>query len=230
LTFVLAYELSLFIAILFQSSKYTTALASQLPEVYNEVDKQVDPSRSVHSTAARQASSTIALLSTLVASYPSQTTHHKLLRSFSQHVLSPKSPNILWLKSITSALRSSNFYQLDRLTRPSNQSTFLDDTVIASVRGCPRSQLASLAEALLLSQLREKTRLRTWAVLRVAYPQFACPEKSETRPWLVRSLRLSTGEGDAEATLDMWLSSRAEVGEVKLVDRIKGRWMVVKKS
>jgi hypothetical protein len=228
------YETSLLVAVVFDSAKYMTALASQLPDVYKQQDIQkssTDPTPAPLSPP-RDTPSTIALLGILVLSYPSQSTHAKLLRSFSDRGFSPTSINGQWLKSVASALRTSNFFRVDRLTSPPNRPPLFDSSPSQTRSGCPIAQLGSLAGNALLDRLRDKARPHTWTVLRVAYPQFACQAGSPTRQWLARSLRVSgvTSGGNGEVALDGWLSSRSEAGEIKLKEGVEGRWVVVMKS
>jgi hypothetical protein len=193
-----------------------------------QTDKVTPNSRPI-----REPPAVIALLSTLVSSYPSQSTYHGLLRSFPVHIVPATSIGRRWLKSLAFALRSSNFYQLHRLATPAHWPPFLHLNRDRPAARFPRSQLASLAGAALLSRLQEKAQLHTWAILRVVYPQFACQTGSPTRSWLARSLRLSPrviGDDDGEVELDVWLSSRAGEGEIKLKEGVEGRWVVVKKS
>jgi len=231
------FEISLFLATIFDSPRQTTAILTHLiPVLY--------PS---FSTPLRNLTTLLSLIHHLVAAYPSQVPFHQHLRSLPPSVLHQNSESIVWITSLASSLRSLNYSKFEALTRISSFSHFFmvphelqSKTAPAEVSvstsetpgySCSGVNLANRALQTLVESLRSKAREKTWHVIRSAYRELAChPGFEATRGWLERSLALSAiVPTDTRTDVDDWLEIKSLEGHVRKKEGAsEGRWIICK--
>ena len=81
-----------------------------------------------------------------------------------------------------------------------------------------------------MTGLRDRLRLSAWCTVRSAYREFALPQ-CDTATWLSNVLLLEAETGKEEAHRDsdrvqLWFTSRENLGEVVKKDGVDGRWAV----
>jgi hypothetical protein len=86
----------------------------------------------------------------------------------------------------------------------------------------------------LVASLQDHLRLSAWCTIRSAYREFALPV-SNTATWLSEMLLLESEMGQQEARKDsdlvqVWFTSREDLGEVVRKDGADGRWTVKSKK
>lgn len=232
------YETSLFLAILFDSPRQTTLILCHLiPNLYSTL-----------STPLRNLTTILSLVHHLVAAYPSQTTFRQHLHSLASSLLPPDSEPSAWITSLAASLRSLNYHQFEKLTRPSSLFQLLkavhqqqkSKTSHATVPTfasetfdppCSNNNLANRALQTLVESLRLRAREKTWHVIRSAYRELACyPDSGTTRDWLERSLCLSSIITTTKRlSVDEWLQTKSLEGQVRKKDgSSEGKWIICK--
>jgi hypothetical protein len=153
----------------------------------------------------------------------------------------------VWIMSLTSCLRLSNYSKLEVLTRPSSFLPFLETTHEADQKAISETvslaasdtsnsnqsglDLSSRAFHRLVDSLRCKAREKTWHIICSAYRELAChPDARSTRDWLERSLSLpSTVPACKGMDVDEWLEKKNREGQVRRKDDpSEGRWVICK--
>lgn len=158
----------------------------------------------------------ICLLYHLVTTYPSQLSYRQFYSTFPPNLLPQDNDIHMWIRSLSAALRTSNYTKVERLTTPSKTSQLFENSDA-------RSDLARKAFFLLINKLRENARSTAWRIIRSAYREVACQaESEETRTWLSRSLHLQA------ADLDRWLDEQSALGHVRPKEDVPGRWLLTR--
>jgi hypothetical protein len=208
------YETSLRISILFSSVvNITSTLSYLLPTYYTS-----------HSlTHSRESTILIALLSRLDSSYPSQRDYYEDRQGFlSSGCIACDSPIVSWLSSLARAVRSSNYYKAEALTRPKVYMSLLDSRPQKSSKGVV--DLDSSSVRAIISSLHDRLRDRSWPILRVAYREMTClPKVTDTSEWLKRSLILNS-----KTSVETWFKQQLEKGNVKAKEEAEGKWIIVR--
>lgn len=216
------YETSLFVAVVFDSSRHVSALAPHMLAVYID---------NVHSSFSKQAAVLVSLLHHLVTS---PTTFCQHLRRKASSIILSSSPEYGWLLSLATALQLRNYSRLAFLTRSESWSPFVQGIGHSKQPSDPpktgHPNVAYGAVEMMVNKIRLKSRESSWPVLRSAYRELVCQPGSSTIPWLVRSLKLSDGCQDSRAgvTVADWLRSKASLGQVRQKEGVEGRWIVSK--
>lgn len=209
------YERSLRISILFSSAvNIASTLSYLLPTYYTSPP----PTHLLDSTIL------ITLLSQLDSPCPSQRDYYRYRHDFlTTGCIAHDAPTISWLASLAMALRSCNYYKVEALTRPKVYVPLLGS----------RSQKLSAEVAdldistvrMIISLLRNRSRDRSWSILRVAYREMTClPKVTDTSEWLRRSLTLDS----SNAAVGAWFKQQSEKGNVKAKDEAEGKWIIIK--
>lgn len=94
----------------------------------------------------------------------------------------------------------------------------------------PETDLALFSLQALVASLRDSLRLSAWCTVRGAYREFALPQ-CDTATWLsnVLLLEVETGKQDTHKDgdrVELWFTSRENLGEVVRKDGMDGRWAV----
>lgn len=216
--------------IIFDSPRQTVSIIPYLvPDLYI--------SATVHRN--RLPTVLISLVYHLVATYPSQ-------RAFSQHFdmipssFMPKNSGARkWISSLSSCLRSRNYFKFEELTHRSTILRLFEDTttaepviLLASLSISARESQTLVQRALfsLVDSLRKKARETAWDVIRSAYRELSCHADCQgTRDWLTRSLCLQSIVHDGhDLTMDQWLEQQSSLGRVRRKEGVEGGWIVCK--
>ncbi|ESK95237.1 pre-mrna-splicing factor cwc22 [Moniliophthora roreri MCA 2997] len=221
------YETSLYLSVMYQNFKQSSSIIPYLlPDIY---DQSPQPHPNLIPTIL------VCLMHELVVAYPSQNTHHHLLRIVSRNrsYLDRSSEAYRWVSSVSSSLRSRNYTRFEILTRIEAYSSFFKeehDISRLSIQPQAARDLSRKAIISLIHQIRSKFRDTIWTVLRSAYRELACHEGSVTREWLIRSLVLEspTSESDDGVLVDRWLEEKDASGHVRKKEGIADRWIVTK--
>ena len=218
------YETSLWLSIIFHSYAQTTAILSPLlPDLY----------LSVRSTVEGEASSCLtvllASLHSLERHYPSQRAFFDLSKSLPPS-FALRDDHQVWLHDLSCSLRRSGYSHFRRLTQKTTLARLVasetpDQTLLHS-----GPDLALLSLQTLVTGLRDRLRLSAWCTVRSAYREFALPQ-CDTATWLSNVLLLEAETGKQEAHRDsdrvqLWFTSRENLGEVVKKDGVDGRWAV----
>lgn len=207
------YETSLYLSAIYNLPRHTTAIITNLiPDFY----LSYPPPR-----PNAELPVLVGLLHNLVAAYPSQGPFSQLSDSIPDTLFSKESNGRSWLRDLTRALRTRNYYQLERLTE---RSTILGVLQVEEGFG-PQAILC------LVDQLRTKARDSAWQVIRSAYKELSCQVGSEgTRDWLSHSLCLNAVSPTSDEALDVdkWLSQTKALGQVQQKEGVVGKWVICK--
>jgi len=222
------YELSLYLAVIFESQKQA---ASIIPTLFTRPDTADSttttlPNPSIHSVL-------ISLLHHLVTSYPSQSTYNQ---HHTQISLRNRSKASDWLISLTRSLRMCNYAKFENL---SGKVTVLEvigestTTVDGNELGFhANSDLGTRALLLLVDSLRRKAGDSAWDTIRSAYRELSCasdPTSLGTKTWLRRSLCLdSVVLDDSSCEIESWLEQKLPLGHVRRKEGVEGRWIICK--
>lgn len=227
-TFALeVYEISLYLAIAFESPKQSTSIISHLvPGLY-----LASPSIQHN----RLYSVLISLLHHLVVAYPSQSTFNQHLGTIPAAFLPRDSAEFQWITSVSKSLRTQNYTSFAMLTRPAHISQLLDSAncvrqsqVTSDPGGGRSASVMRQAMNVLVHSLREKARTTTWQIIRSAYREFSCTNEG-TRTWLTHSLFLqSLVPHCKDIGVEKWMEERSALGHARQKEGVEGRWLVYK--
>ncbi|KAF9242634.1 hypothetical protein BU15DRAFT_43837 [Melanogaster broomeanus] len=216
-----AYETSLHLSVIFDSTVQTTSILSHLvPDIYPKLTTR---------QPFRLATMLILLLHHLVTSYPSQRTYFEQIRQITPNYLERPSAAYSWISAVAQSLRTSNFVQFEQLSHPDAFDYLLPPP---RPRSNPKdtgafSDLPKDAVYALISRLRSKAREKAWIVVRNAYRELSSSD--ETRSWLGRHLFFdSFGSEVTVVRFDEWMQQRHRDGHLRPKEGAEGRWMVCK--
>lgn len=220
------YETSLWLSIIFRSYAQTASvLTPLLPDLYLSVKPPQDE-------ASSSLTVLLASLHSLERHYPSQRAFFDLTKSLPMFSL--KDDHQDWLRGLSCSLRRSGYSQFQRLT----QNASLERLVTLGTPNCaPPSNgpdLPLLSLQTLVTGIRDRLRLSAWSTIRSAYREFALPLPN-TVTWLSEVLLLEPEMGKQEPrrdsdTVQVWFTSRENLGEVVRKDGTDGRWAVKSKK
>jgi hypothetical protein len=216
------YETSLWLSIIFHSHAQTTAILSPLlPDLYISVVSTVKDEASSGLTVL------LASLHSLERHYPSQRAFFDLSKSLPPS-FALQDDHQVWLHDLSCSLRRSGYSHFRRLTQKTTlvrlvASETPDQTPLHP--GPDGPDLALLSLQTLVTSLRDRLRLSAWCTVRSAYREFALPQ-CDTTTWLSNVLLLEVETGKQEAHVQLWFTSREQLGEVVKKDGIDGRWAV----
>lgn len=218
------YETSLWLSIIFHSHAQTTAILSPLlPDLYLSVKPTVKEGASPSLTVL------LASLHSLERHYPSQRAFFELSKSLPPS-LTLLEDHQVWLRDLSCSLRRSGYSHFRRLTEKANLGRLVasDTRDRTPLNQGPDIALYSLQT--LVENLRDRLRLSSWCAVRSAYREFALPQ-CDTAIWLsnVLLLEVETGKQDTHKDGDrvqLWFTSREDLGEVVRKDGLDGRWAV----
>lgn len=221
------YETSLWLSIIFHSHAQTTSILSPLlPDLYLSVKPAVKGGASSSLTVL------LASLHSLERHYPSQRAFFDLSASLPPS-FTLREDHQVWLRDLSCSIRRSGYSHFRRLT----QKTTLGRLVASKKSETPDQtplnsgpDLALLSLETLVASLRDRLRLSAWCTVRSAYREFALP-LCDTATWLsnVLLLEVETGKQDTHKDGDrvqLWFTSRENLGEVVRKDGMDGRWAV----
>ena len=214
------YELSLYLAVIFESQKQA---ASIIPSLFT----RPDTADSTTTTPVRSPSIhcvMISLLHHLVASYPSQSTYNQ---HRSQILLRNRSKASDWLISLTRSLRMRNYAKFENL---SGKKSILEVIGESATTLDANSDIGTRALLLLVDSLRRKAGDSAWDTIRSAYRELSCdPTPSGTKTWLRKSLCLdSVVLDDFSCEIESWLEQKLPLGHVRRKEGVEGRWIICK--
>lgn len=221
------YEISLWLSIIFRSHAQTASvLTPLLPDLYLSV-------KPPQGEASSSLTVLLASLHSLERHYPSQRAFFDLTKSLPPS-FSLKDDHQDWLRDLSCSLRRSGYSQFQRLT----QNASLERLVTFKTPNCappsndPNLPLLSLQT--LVTGIRDHLRLSAWCTIRSAYREFALPLPN-TVTWLSEVLLLEPEIGKQgprrdNDTVQVWFTSRENLGEVVRKDGTDGRWAVKSKK
>jgi hypothetical protein len=224
-----AFETSLWLSIIFRSHAQTTSiLTALLPDLYLSAKPPKGETSSFLTVL-------LASLHSLERHYPSQRAFFDLSKSLPPSFALGKEHQV-WLRGLSSSLRRNGYSQFHRLARNASlvRLVALENTDPTPTPQQIGPDLRLLSLQMLVASLRDHLRLSVWCTIRSAYREFALPV-SNTATWLSEVLLLEPDMGQQEASKDkdlvqVWFTSREDLGEVVRKDGIDGRWaMKVKK-
>lgn len=162
-------------------------------------------------------------MSRLDSSYPSQRDYYEDRQGFlSSRCIARDSPIVSWLASLAGAIRSSNYYKVEALTRSKVYMSLLDSRPQKPSEGAVN--LDSSSVRVIISSLHDRLRDRSWPILRVAYREMTClPKATDTSEWLKRSLILNS-----KTSVETWFKQQSEKGNVKAKEEVDGKWIIIK--
>jgi len=212
------YELSFFLSVLFESSSHTNSTASRLiPNLYKEFDDQSRRHKKPSDIDDREQAVTVHLVQCLAAEYPVQSTFRSLIRS--QPLASILHTSSLsyytWWSELSTALRSSNWIALTRLT--SNETI---DALGARSTKIPTEgpNLPTTALTIALGGLKDACREQTWSITQKAYRELSLQHSNY---WI--KVLLLTGD---DSELRSWIAEREKRGEMKPKPDSSERWLL----
>ena len=221
------YETSLWLSIIFHSHAQTTSILSPLlPDLYLSVKPTVKGEASSSLTVL------LASLHSLERHYPSQRAFFDLSTSLLPS-FTLRDDHQVWLRDLSCSIRRSGYSHFRRLT----QKTTLGRLVASKTSETPDQtpldsgpDLALLSLETLVESLRDRLRLSAWCTVRSAYREFALP-LCDTATWLsnVLLLEVETEKQDTRKDGDhvqLWFTSRENLGEVVRKGGMDGRWAV----
>ena len=228
---VVVYEMSLYLAIIFESPKQ---IISVIPHLFlsgsdpKHISYPLLHSPSIYSIVS-------SLLHYLVTAYPSQSQYHQHLNSMGKDLLPRTSGLWSWLVLVTKSLRRRDYAKFATLAR---KSAFLQaiETSKGVISGkgtvdTPKAdqQLALDATLCLLDALRMKAADTAWTIIRSAYRELSTDQAAEeTKVWLSRSLSLESVYTGDMTDAEKWLESKVSIGYVRRKEGVDGKWIVCK--
>ncbi|KAI0270247.1 hypothetical protein BGY98DRAFT_1011058 [Russula aff. rugulosa BPL654] len=166
----------------------------------------ISSSRRHDQFAIEEASSSLtvllASLHSLERHYPSQRAFFDLSKSLPPS-FTLRDDHQVWLRDLSCSLRRVGSETPDQ--KPLN----------------PEPDLALLSLQTLVAGLRDRLRLSAWCAVRSAYREFALPQCD--------TAHVETGKQDTRKDGDrvqLWFTSREDLGEVVRKDGVDGRWAV----
>jgi hypothetical protein len=216
------------LSIIFRSHAQTTSILSALlPDLY------LSTKPSLKGEASSCLTVLLASLHSLERHYPSQRAFFDLSKSLPSAFVLRNDPQV-WLRGLSCSLRRSGYSQFQRLTQKASLVR-----LVASERPDPTPQqigpdLRLHSIQTLVASLQAHLRLSAWCTIRSAYREFAFPV-SNTATWLSEMLLLESEMGQQEARKDsdlvqVWFTSREDLGEVVRKEGADGRWTVKSKK
>jgi hypothetical protein len=213
------YETSLWLSIIFHSHAQTIAILSHLlPDLYVSVKPTVKGEASSSLTVL------LASLHSLERQYPSQRAFFDLSKSLPLS-FTLRDDHQVWLRDLSCSLRRSGYSHFSRLTQKATLGR-----LVASETPDQTPDLALFSLQTLVASLRDHLRLSAWGTVRSAYREFALP-LCDTTTWLSKVLLLEAETGKQNTHKDgdhvqVWFTSRENLGEVVRKDGMDGRWAV----
>ncbi|KLO18567.1 hypothetical protein SCHPADRAFT_113593 [Schizopora paradoxa] len=243
-TFALAvYELSFYLAILFDSPAQISASQSHFTQLFETLRQPSDFSST--SSLHRKATAflvTSSLLN-LTEGYPSQKLYYRDLEDFKNLPQSPNDKSDVdcqaWIRSLRSSLNMRNYVQSQHLTSFRRVNSIVDRLIPsesqseASINNtAPLDDLLGKVIFRLIDSLREKLRESAWQVLRAAYRELTVSTANDVdlanSAWVGRALFFDIEDADKKSMsgLENWKDEK--VGEDQLIGKagMDGRWMI----
>jgi hypothetical protein len=220
------YETSLWLSIIFRSHAQTSSILTPLlPDLYLSVKPPKDE-------ASSSLTALLASLHSLERHYPSQRAFFDLKKSLPPSI-SLKDDHQDWLRGLSCSLRRSGYSRFQRLT----QNASLVRLVALETPNTPPldgPNLPLLSLQTLVTSIRDHLRVSAWCTIRSAYREFALPLPN-TATWLSEVLLLEPEVGKQGPHRDsdkvqVWFTSRENLGEVVRKDGADGRWTVKSKK
>ncbi len=136
----------------------------------------------------------------------------------------------VWLRDLSCSLRRSEYSHFHRLTHKTTLARLVASETPDQTPLSPGPDLALLSLQTLVASLRDHLRLSSWCTVRSAYREFALP-LCDTATWLSNVLLLEVETGKEHTHEDgdrvqLWFTSRENLGEVVRKDGMDGRWAV----
>ncbi|KAF8799023.1 hypothetical protein BYT27DRAFT_7202779 [Phlegmacium glaucopus] len=215
------YELSLSLAVIFESQKQAASIIPTLfarPDTAHSITTLHNPS--IHSVL-------ISLLHHLVTSYPSQSTYDQ---HRTQVLLREQSRASSWLMSLTRSLRMRNYAKFEILSKKKTVLEVIKEsttTTLDESQSHANSDLGLRALLFLVDSLRRKAGDSAWDTIRSAYRELSCDPTTKT--WLRRSLCLDSVVLDnSSSEVENWLEQKVPLGHVRRKEGVEGRWIICK--
>ncbi|KAJ7312436.1 hypothetical protein DFH08DRAFT_717642 [Mycena albidolilacea] len=216
------YEISLYLAVLFDSPRHITPIIPALMTYFHL--PSTEPDGDYVETLL------ICLLYQLLTAYPSQREFRASLASVPTAFFVDGSLARVWITSLAGCIRARNYAKIDKLTQIAALPVG-DAMTLTALPQRSNRELSRKAVYHLVNSLRNKTREMAWTVIRSAYRELSCQldPQLNTRAWLERSLGLvSDIPAECHIDLDEWLDRESNLGHVRRKDGIEGRWIVCK--
>ena len=160
---------------------------------------------------------TVHLVQCLVAEYPVQSTFRSLLRSqpLSSILHTSSLPSYTWLCALSTALCSSNWIAIGRLT-----SREAIDALGPRCKKVPAEglDLPKAALTIVLCGLKDACREQTWSITRKAYRELSLEHSN----YWIKALLLT----DDDSELRSWIAEREKKGETKPKSDSSERWLL----
>ena len=215
-------------SIVFRSHAQTASILTPLlPDLYLSIKPPLKGEASSCLTVL------LASLHSLERHYPSQRAFFDLSKNLPPSFALGDDHHV-WLRGLSSALRRSGYSQFQRLTQKSSLVRLValerpDPTPLQIGPDLPLLSLQTLVDS-----LRDHLRLSVWCTIRSAYREFALPVPN-TATWLSKVLLLEPEMEKQEARRDgdlvqVWFTSRENLGEIVRKDGADGRWAVISKK
>ncbi|EJC98834.1 uncharacterized protein FOMMEDRAFT_161009 [Fomitiporia mediterranea MF3/22] len=224
------YELSFYLAIIFESVVQASSSLSHLPELYCALRPESASASQVSSISnGAEALAVVSLIFHLCEAYPSQLTYYRQERLLARFLLQKGSNSdaLKWTLSVRASINCKNFTKFEHLTRQSRLNSLIEN--IAYLSGQEAREKRHLVQTALCSvveRLRRKLRAAVWTILRSAYREFTIGTETDTSTWLLRSLCLeSVGDGRNE-NIEEWMERNSKDGLVVKKEGFRGRWML----
>ncbi|KAH9969753.1 hypothetical protein BC827DRAFT_1162577 [Russula dissimulans] len=191
---------------------------------------------SVTSPKAESSSGLTVLLASLhmlERHYPSQRAFFDLSKSLPPS-FALRDDHQVWLRELSRSLRRCRYSQFWRLTQKVSLERLIPPETHDHTSLPPGPGLTVLSLQILVTSLRDHFRLSTWGTVRSAYREFALPI-SDTAAWLSDVLllepdsRKQRADGDYDR-VQLWFTSRENLGEVVRKGGTDGRWTVKTKK
>jgi hypothetical protein len=221
------YETSLWLSIIFRSHAQTVSILTPLlPDLYLSV-------KPPKGEASSSLTVLLASLHSLERHYPSQRAFFDLKKSMPPSI-SLKDDHQDWLRGLSCSLRRSGYSQFQQLTQNASLGRL---AALETPNHTPPSiapDLPLLSLQTLVTSIRDHLRVSAWCTIRSAYREFALPLPNTTT-WLSEVLLLEPEMGKQEPRRDsdmvqVWFTSRENLGEVVRKDGADGRWSVKSKK
>jgi hypothetical protein len=211
------YETSFYLSVIFNSAKQIAAAMSHLvPDAYQTL---TCPKPLCRPTVV------LSLLYHLVASYPSQASYHRHMRTIPPSLLPRQSGAYSWIQTLASALRTRNYSRFSQLYKKQSMTAIFEGSVTGGDGS--NTQLVKIAILAILDDLRSKARDTSWAVLRTAYRELDSSAET-TSTWLTASLSLQPllVTDDRTWTPESWLDEQSTVGHTRQKEGFPGKWII----
>ena len=221
------YETSLWLSIIFRSHAQTASILTPLlPDLYLSV-------KPPKGEASSSLTVLLASLHSLERHYPYQRAFFDLRKSLPPSI-SLKDDHQDWLRGLSCSLRRSGYSPFQRLTQNASLVRLVASETPNRTPPSNGPNLPLLSLQTLVTSIRGHLRLSAWCTIRSAYREFALPLPN-TATWLSEVLLLEPEMGKQGPRRDsdmvqVWFTSRENLGEVVRKDGTDGRWAVKSKK